>query len=96
MPPPLKPPSPDAHVATLREVFAFNVRATRVEVGLSQERLGFAAELDRTYVSQVERGVVNCSIDNIEKIAAALEVEAAALFTRPASRHHKRAKGLAT
>lgn len=92
MPPPLKAPSPDAEFATLRQVFAFNVRAMRVEMGLSQERLGFAAELDRTFVSHVERAAVNCSIDNIEKIAAALEVEASALFTHPVRSKAERGK----
>lgn len=83
MPPPLKLPSLNAPLATLRHVLAFNVRTTRVARGLSQERLGFEAGLDRTFVSHVERGRVNCSLDNVEKIALALAVEPAALLVRP-------------
>jgi len=83
VPPPLKAPSPKAPLATLRDVLAFNVRAARVAKGLSQERLGFEAGLDRTFVSHVERGRVNCSLDNVEKIALALGVEPAALLVRP-------------
>ena len=90
--PTLKAPSPDAKVATLRDVFAFNVRATRVDRGLSQERLGFEAELDRTYVSQVERGLVNCSLDNVEKIAMALAVDASTLLVRPSVANRKPVK----
>jgi len=38
-----------------------------VAKGLSQEPLGFAAELDRTFISQVERSGINVSLDNIER-----------------------------
>ncbi len=43
--------------------------------GWSQERLALACELDRTYVSAIERSVWNVSLANIEKLAQALEVE---------------------
>lgn len=49
-----------------------NVRRLRRERGLSQEELGFEAELHRTYISGVERGIRNPTILIIEKIAAAL------------------------
>jgi len=83
MPAPLKPPDPTAPMTSLRDVFAFNVRKYRVEKGLSQERLGFTAEMDRTFISQVERAKINVSINNIEKIATALEAQASDLLTRP-------------
>jgi len=70
-------------MTSLRDVFAFNVRKYRVEKGLSQERLGFTAEMDRTFISQVERAKINVSINNIEKIATALEAQASDLLTRP-------------
>ena len=38
----------------------------------SQETLGFEAGLHRTYISQIEKGKSNVSIDNIEKLAHAL------------------------
>jgi transcriptional regulator with XRE-family HTH domain len=84
MSPTLKPPSPSQPTRTLRELLAYNVRACRVAAGISQEQLGFAANLDRTFISQVERARINVSIDNIEKIATALDVDAATLLQRPA------------
>jgi transcriptional regulator with XRE-family HTH domain len=58
----------------LREVLAYHVRLLRVEKGWSQERLALECELDRTYVSAVERCRWNISLSNIERIAQALDV----------------------
>ncbi|AQQ28878.1 helix-turn-helix domain-containing protein [Burkholderia cenocepacia] len=80
---PLRGPDPNAKLVSLRDVMAYNVRALRVAHSLSQEELGFAAGLDRTFVSQVERARVNVSIDNIERIAIALGVDPVRLFSRP-------------
>jgi transcriptional regulator with XRE-family HTH domain len=62
--------------ATLREVFARNVRLVRTNAGVSQERLAAEAGLDRTFVSSLERGVRNISIDNVELLAKALRMPA--------------------
>lgn len=80
---PLRGPDPKAKLVSLRDVLAYNVRANRVEKSLSQEELGFAAGLDRTFISQVERARVNISVDNIERIATALDVEPTRLLERP-------------
>lgn len=64
----------------LRQVLADNVRRRREEMGLSQERLAGEAGLDRTYVSQVERGVRNVSLDCLDKLARGLSTEAWALI----------------
>ena len=48
--------------------------------GLSQEQLSFEAGFHRTYISQVERGVINPTIGSLEKIAAALSVPCWKLF----------------
>ena len=56
----------------LRRVFSANMRAARLACGLSQEALAERCDLHRTYISEVERGLRNVSIDNIEKIAVAL------------------------
>jgi len=60
--------------AALRAVLAFNIRQCRHRLGLSQEQLGDLAGLHRTYVGAVERGERNLTVDNIEKIARALQV----------------------
>ena len=49
-------------------------------MGLSQEAFALKCGLHRTYISMVERGKQNISLDNVDKIAAALDVEPCALF----------------
>ena len=58
-----------------RSILAENIRRKRLERGLSQEDLAEIAEIHRTYIGSVERGERNISIDNISRIASALEVE---------------------
>lgn len=58
-----------------RSVFAKNLRAYRSKKGLSQEEVADLSGLHRTYVGSVERGERNISIDNMERLAAALELE---------------------
>ncbi|MGF6534953.1 transcriptional regulator with XRE-family HTH domain [Paraburkholderia sp. GAS206C] len=80
---PLRGPDPKSKLVSLRDVLAYNIRANRVASSLSQEELGFAAGLDRTFISQVERARVNVSVDNIERLAIALDIDPARLFDRP-------------
>ena len=56
------------------------MRKMRAERGWSQERLAAEADLNRTYLSAVERSEQNISLDNIYKISVALDVGAAALI----------------
>jgi len=67
----------------IRRQVGANVRRLRDERGLSQEKLGFEAELDRTYISGVERGVRNPTVTVLQKIAKALRVEPAELLAKP-------------
>ena len=56
-----------------------NVRRRREAIKLSQEALAEKADLDRTYVSGIERGVRNPGIHNVARIARALGVSTAEL-----------------
>lgn len=58
----------------IRRVFAGNMRRLRTEKGCSQEKLAELCGLHRTYIGSVEREERNISIDNIAKIAKALNV----------------------
>jgi transcriptional regulator with XRE-family HTH domain len=60
--------------------FGLHLKRMRIERALSQEQLGHIAELDRTYISGIERGVRNLSLTNVFRIARALGVPAAQLF----------------
>ena len=60
--------------------FGLHLKKLRLERNLSQEQLGMIAELDRTYISGIERGVRNVSLTNIFRIAQALNVPASELF----------------
>ena len=71
---PPTPPRPLPPTPTLRQVLAYNVRLLRVQPGLSQEALALGCNLDRTYVSAVERCAWNISLGNIEKLATTLGV----------------------
>ena len=51
------------------------IRETRVKEGYSQEELASRSGLHRTYISDIERGERNVSVENIEKIAKALKTE---------------------
>ncbi len=62
------------------------IRALRKQRGLSQEELGWKAELHFTYIGAVERGEKNCSIISLEKIAKGLEVDIKDLFNTPFQR----------
>ena len=60
---------------TARQNFADNLRKIRTSQGISQEKLADLAELHRTYVSSVERCERNITVDNMDRLAAALGVD---------------------
>ena len=49
----------DSRLIRLKRGLAQSVKLRRKELGLSQEDLADLAEIDRTYASQIERGVAN-------------------------------------
>jgi transcriptional regulator with XRE-family HTH domain len=71
----------DAELTRLaRQTFGRNMRDRRKALGLSQEKLGELANLEQSYISNVEAGTRNVSIDNIARIAHALNVDTSNLF----------------
>ena len=72
-------------VRDIRVKFGRAVRIQRVNIGLSQEGLAEKANMHRTYVADIERGVRNVSLVNIEKLALALGCSIGELADDPVS-----------
>ena len=68
-----------------RAVVAWNLKRLRLERGLSQERLAADAQIDRAYVSELERTRANASVDLLDRLAKTLKVSIAELFVEPRS-----------
>lgn len=64
----------------VKKAFGQRLRELREQKGLSQEALAHDAGLDRTYISGVERGKRNISLENIERLAVALGVKIERFF----------------
>jgi transcriptional regulator with XRE-family HTH domain len=64
----------------IRLKFGSKLRSLRTAAGLSQEKLGELAGLDRTYISSAERGRRNISLDAITRVAEALQISPADFF----------------
>jgi transcriptional regulator with XRE-family HTH domain len=71
----------DEGFETLRYALATNVVRLRKAKALSQEELAFNANIDRTYVSQVERSVNNPSLRVLYRLSAALDTTVLELLT---------------
>lgn len=65
-----------------RSLVARNIRRIRVERGVSQEALAVDAEIDRTYVSRLERGLENPTVAVLERISGALSCKIIELFAQ--------------
>lgn len=71
-------------ILTVRERVAHNLRAWRLQREISQTDLSASADISQTFLSQVENGLRNVSIDTLEKLAAALEIDILDLFATQA------------
>lgn len=67
------------NIKTLKR-FGLAIKQRRQEIGISQEELAFRSNLHRTYISDVERGYRNPSLDNVTELAKALEISVSELF----------------
>lgn len=64
----------------IKEKIGNRIRQLRQEKHLSQEVFADLCELDRTYISSIEKGKRNVSIINLEKIANSLNINLSTLF----------------
>jgi transcriptional regulator with XRE-family HTH domain len=60
----------------LRGVLSKNLKRLRKEKRLTQESLAYTANLERSYISKLERRLSSASVDTVEKLATALEIKA--------------------
>jgi transcriptional regulator with XRE-family HTH domain len=60
---------------SIREVLAQNLKRYRALRGLSQEELAHRADIDRTYISSLERSQYAAGIDVVERLATALDLK---------------------
>jgi CheY-like chemotaxis protein len=66
----------------LKSLLGMAIKTQRASLGISQEELAYRAGLHRTYVSDLERGTRNPSLESVEKLAGALELSVPGLFER--------------
>ena len=79
-------------VVDLKALLGATLKSQRSMLGISQEELACRAGLHRTYISDVERGTRNPSIESIQKLAGALQISVSALFEQ--TRNGSQAKQL--
>ena len=72
--------SNDKIYAAAKSTFGGNVRRIRKSKDLSQEDLGLKINADQAYISRIEAGSLNPTIESIAEIAQALDVAIAELF----------------
>jgi len=65
----------------LRKILATKVKLLREKAGLKREKLALLLELDNSYISKLEKGKVNITLDKIELIAQFFEVTIVDLFS---------------
>ena len=63
-----------------KQKFGKNLKRLRLEKGISQETLALTADLDRTYIPSIEKGLRNVSITVVEKLAIALNADISEFF----------------
>lgn len=66
----------------IKNTLAHAITTRRKALGISQEKLALEAEVDRTYVSQLEREIANPSLATLCKIAEVLQCDLQTLLTK--------------
>ena len=68
-----------------RDRLARNILVRRRELGISQEELGARADVSRRHMSRIENAEFSTSLDTVDKLAEALDVDPAKLVSPPTS-----------
>ncbi|MBW8298311.1 helix-turn-helix domain-containing protein [Ciceribacter selenitireducens] len=66
----------------LTAIFARNLRLCRQQCGLSQERLAVFAGLDRSYIGKLERELSSPTLDAVEALSSAMQIDFEVLIRR--------------
>src|SRR6266436_1790851 len=66
----------------LKTLLGKAIKTQRASLGISQEELAYRAGLHRTYISDLERGARNPSLESVQKLAQALDLSVPALFEK--------------
>lgn len=64
----------------IKEKVGQRIKNLRIQQGLSQEEFAFRCNLDRTYITSLERGKRNISLENLDKIAKAFNMSLSEFF----------------
>lgn len=75
-----RPAPPSSRPAPISLALGKRIKQRRHEVDKSQETLAFEAHVDRTYISAIERGIANPSVETLANICYALNLTLAELF----------------
>lgn len=66
----------------LQRKFGLVIKEFRLEKGLSQESLANQSDIDRTYISDIEKGERNISLKIIERLSETLQISLSELFKK--------------
>jgi len=75
---------------TLAQAFGITVKKYREKTGMTQDQLAFTAKIDRSYTSQIERGIKNVTLPFVWQLAEALKVRPSELI-QATERHWRQA-----
>jgi transcriptional regulator with XRE-family HTH domain len=70
-------------MTNLKRLLAFNIKQSRIKLGLTQTKLAEKADASTQYIAMIELGRKFPSLDLLDRIAAALEIDNLELFTPP-------------
>ncbi|HWD88631.1 MAG TPA: helix-turn-helix transcriptional regulator [Mucilaginibacter sp.] len=67
----------------IRKKIGSRIKEYRTDLKLTQQKLAFKAQIDNTYINEVENGKRNVSVINLEKIITALGTDIRSFFDAP-------------